>query len=312
MDTALVAVVILGALALFIVTRSVVIVPNEFAYVLERFGRFDRVLQPGVHVTMPFIARISARIPLAEQTLEVPAVTCTSQDGASATCGGFIVFRVVDPAAAIAQVTDFRSAVVQLTSSAWANAVGTGAMLESPLAVRDAEGHIRAAAAAWGLEIVRALPLLKLSDEVMRQHETLVSQERDAQVAAWATERRQPLGPDGRPTPEQGKAFAEWLALEVRAHSREIEAAQREYEAANAKREAFETPVVSAPAQFATASAPVQFATARTSIAPGALGTVEAGGREWTARNLSAVEVARGFRCVVERQDGETLLVRAL
>lgn len=302
MDTSALPIVILSLLTLFIVTRSVVIVPNGFAYVLERFGRFDRVLQPGVHVRMPFIARVAARIPLTEQSLDVPAVACTTQDGTSVTCGGSVVFRVVDPAV-VSRVADVRSAVVQLASRAWADVVSASTEMTSVLAVRGAESQMRASAKALGVDMVKALPVVKLSDEAMRRLESDIARERDARIAAWATERRQPLGPDGRPTPQQFAAFDEWLALQHRSYSRELEAAQREYEAAAAAPAAVTAPTVAAPV-------PVQFATARFTIAPGALGIVEAGGRQWPARNLSAVEIAGGFRCVVERQDGETLLVR--
>jgi hypothetical protein len=56
----------------------------------------------------------------------------------------------------------------------------------------------------------------------------------------------------------------------------------------------------------------IRFAVASGTIAPGALGLVELDGTHWTARNLSASEIPRGFRCVVERQEGETLLVRCV
>jgi hypothetical protein len=47
-------------------------------------------------------------------------------------------------------------------------------------------------------------------------------------------------------------------------------------------------------------------------MAPGATGRVEADGREWPAQNVSTVEIASGFRCAVDRQEGDTLFVRAL
>ena len=56
----------------------------------------------------------------------------------------------------------------------------------------------------------------------------------------------------------------------------------------------------------------IRFAVASGTIAPGALGLVELDGAQWTARNLSASEIPRGFRCVVEGQEGEALLVRCV
>jgi len=225
-----IAAVVLAVVALALVLRSVVVVPNGFAYVLERLGRVDRVLRAGLHVAPPFLTRVSARIPLGQQTLDLPAAPCTTRDGAAATCGGSVVFRVVDPGLAVSAVADFRSALAQLISRAWADAVGASTLLDSVDAVRAAHREAQPTAARWGIEIVEAHPLLRPSDQAMRQLETLAAGERDAKVTAWLKDRNKVPGPDGRPTPEQFAAYREWLDLEVRIHQREIEAARKAFE----------------------------------------------------------------------------------
>lgn len=222
--------VVLAVVALGLVLRSVVVVPKGFAYVLERLGRMDRVLQEGFHVTPPFLTRVSARIPLDEQTLELPAAPCATSDGAAATCGGLVIFRVVDPGLALSAVADFRSALAQLISRAWVDAVGASTLLDAPDAVGAAHRKAQPAASSWGVEIIKALPVLRYSDQAMRQIETLAARERDTRVAAWLKDRNQRLGPDGRPTPEQFAAYDEWLALERRIHARELEAARKAFD----------------------------------------------------------------------------------
>jgi regulator of protease activity HflC (stomatin/prohibitin superfamily) len=296
----LLAAIFVAVVALLLTARSVVVVPRDQAVVVERLGRFDRVLTSGMHVLPPVLSSIRARVPLGEQRLDVAPVSCTTRDGAAATCRGSVTFRVVDAAAATYAVADYRSAVVQAASSAWSGAVAGSELIAAPAAVENAQSSVQGAVAPWGLQVTEVRPVLTLSDEAGRELAARAGAERDARIAAWARERGRPPAADGRPTAAQRAAYEEWMALEVRANQPEIEGARRAFEEAAAS-----------PA-FAPAAAALQFAVASSTIAPGELGSVEAGGRDWAARNVSATAIARGFRCAVERQEGDTLFVRAL
>jgi regulator of protease activity HflC (stomatin/prohibitin superfamily) len=217
------------AIMTLLVLRSIVFVPIGFAYVTERRGQ-RLVLQAGLHLSPPFLTRVSAKIPLTDQTVDVPAVACTTQDGAASTLGGAVVFKIVDPAKAVSNVADVRTEIVKLMSTTWTGAVAAHPLLEALMAVKEAHYPLKKTLAAWGVEIVKALPEMKLSDQAMQALEAQAAEERSARVAAWVTERKQRLGPDGRPTPEQVAAYGEWLALERRIHQKELEAAQRVYE----------------------------------------------------------------------------------
>jgi hypothetical protein len=250
---------------------------------------------------LPFISSVRARVPLGAQTVDIEPTPYVTRDNATATCGGSVTFQVIDVVRAATLVANYRDAVTQVAARTWSEAIAASDAVSAPLEVRTAHNRAEATLAAWGIKILEVRPLVTLSDDAMQRLEAQVGAERDARVAAWARERGQPLGPDGRPTAAQLGAYDEWIALEVRAHQREIDAARQAERAS--------TP----PAAFTAPAAPAfQFAVARGSIAPGALGIVEAGGRDWAARNLSATEIARGFRCAVERQEDETLFVRAI
>jgi hypothetical protein len=210
-----------------LVAASVVVVPNGQAYVVERLGRVAGVLQAGLHVVPPFLTRVAARVPLGEQTLDVPAAPCCTRDNATATCGGSVVVRVLDPALAASAVSDYRSASVQAVAQAWLRTVAASDLVEAAEAMGSAHRQAEAALAGWGVVIVRAQPLLRLSDEAMRRLEGLSAREREARVAEWATKRGQKLGPDGRPSASQRMAYDDWLAQERRAHQREIDAARK-------------------------------------------------------------------------------------
>jgi hypothetical protein len=142
-----------------------------------------------------------------------------------------------------------------------------------------------------------------MSDRARAALESQVAAERDERVARWVTSRGERPGRDGRPTDAQRSAYDEWIAAEGRANAREIEAA-RQLAAA--------PPPAPRASDEAPPGARLTVAVARSTMAPGSTGRVEADGREWPARNVSTAAIASGFRCAVERQEGDTLLVRAL
>lgn len=242
----------LAGVMVLVVARSVVYVPQGVAYVIERLGHFDRVIGPGLHVLPPFMYKVVDKMAIGVQKLEVPTLSLRTRDGVAVKLEGSARFEVSDPELAY-EAMEFRTALVQLVASEWMRAVQEGHGADVDEALRAAEPRIRAAAADWGLNVMRASPVLTIGDQPPEPVE--------APTATAAA----PIPP--RPT------------------------------------EVFPTLAPSDRMRFAVASG---------TIAPGALGLVEVDGTQRTARNLSATEIPRGFRCVVEGQEGETLLVRCL
>lgn len=218
---------VLLLVALIVVARSFVVVPARKAYVVEHLGRFDRVLTEGRHFITPFVSRVSVRIPLDEQSLEIPPTSQAMASGSEATAHGSITFYVADPALAITQVADYRAALATLVATEWRRAIGASDALTVIDRVRAAEATIAQTVKPWGLSVVDTQPLLTLAPEAMQGLEAQAAAERDARVLAWLAERRQRPGSDGRPTAEQHAAYREWLDLEVRVHADEIAEARR-------------------------------------------------------------------------------------
>jgi regulator of protease activity HflC (stomatin/prohibitin superfamily) len=299
----LIALVVVAALAL---SRTINVVPAGSSFVIERLGRVHRVAGPGLHILVPFVDRIAARVPTGDQTIEISAAPGATSDGAAVSCSGTVVVRVTDAGKASTEVNDYQQAVRDLVSRSWVSAVAAQELIAVLDAARGAEPEIRETVRRWGIEIVELTPRLVPDNAALDQLKQRANQERDVRVAAWLRERGQSPGPGGRPTAQQHTQYDEWIDLEVKASQREIEQARREAGEVSAA-----SAMASGPGGGPTRGA-LSVAVARGTIAPGALGLVEANGRDWTARNVSSVEIARGFRCAVERQEGETLLVRAL
>lgn len=226
----LIAIVMLVVIGLLVV-RSIVLVPRDAAYVVERLGRLDRVLTEGLHVVPVFMSRVTARVPTGHQVVDVPPTPCTTLDGHEVTCSGTVTFRVVDASAAVSNVADYRQALTEVAAQEFARAIVDVEAVAAPAAPSDALADLQAAAARFGLDVVSVEPRVTLSEQAEDALSSLVAAARDERVARWAAERGEPLGVDGRPTDEQRTAYDEWLALEVRIHAREIEAARRRAEA---------------------------------------------------------------------------------
>lgn len=213
---------VIGIIVLVVVARSLVVVPPCKAYVIERRGRFDRVPTGGTHVIPPLICRVSVRVPLDEQSIDIPAASHGLASGSEATVQGTVTFYVADPALAVTEVADYRQALATLVATDWRRAIAASDAITVVDQVRAAESSIAQAAAPWGLSIVATQPHLTLAPEAMQRLESRVAEERDARVLAWLAERRQRPGKDGRPTDGQREAYREWLDQELRVHADEI------------------------------------------------------------------------------------------
>ncbi len=93
MEIALILAVIAG---IFIV-RTFKIVPQQHAWVVERLGKYDRTLTPGLKFVVPFIERVAYKHSLKEVPLDVPSQVCITKDNTQLQVDGIIYFQITDP-----------------------------------------------------------------------------------------------------------------------------------------------------------------------------------------------------------------------
>lgn len=106
------------------VVRSIRLVPNRWAFVVERLGKYHVTMRAGFHAMLPFLDRVVAKLDLREDTIDVPPQECFTKDEVKVEVDGVMYISVVDPVKATYGVTDYRFAATQLAQTTTREVIG--------------------------------------------------------------------------------------------------------------------------------------------------------------------------------------------
>jgi len=154
--------ILLGLLLLFVfvlLAKTVRIVPQARAGIVERFGKYKQTLSAGLNIVVPFIDKVRYIIDLREQVVSFPPQPVITQDNLVVSIDTVIYFQVTDPIAATYEIANYIQAVEQLTMTTLRNIVG-GMDLEGTLTSRDEintrlRGVLDEATGKWGIRVNR-------------------------------------------------------------------------------------------------------------------------------------------------------------
>ncbi|MGH3427275.1 MAG: SPFH domain-containing protein [Mycobacteriales bacterium] len=181
-------VVVLVALA-----KSVRIVPQARAAVVERLGRYYRTLVPGLTVVVPFVDKVGRMIDLREQVVSFPPQPVITEDNLVVNIDTVIYFQVTDPRAASYEISNYIQAIEQLTVTTLRNVIGS-MDLEETLTSRDQingqlRGQLDDATGKWGIRINRVeLKAIDPPASIQDSMEKQMRAERDRRAAILTAE----------------------------------------------------------------------------------------------------------------------------
>lgn len=174
----LIALVVIAIIVVIILVRSIKIVPQAQAAVVERLGRYSRTLSPGLALLIPFVDRVRATIDLREQVISFPPQPVITADNLQVGIDTVVYFQVTDPRLAVYGIANYIHGMEQLTTTTLRNVVG-GLSLEGALTGRDGiNSQLRTVldgtTGPWGLRVARVEikaiePPLSIQDSMERQ-----------------------------------------------------------------------------------------------------------------------------------------------
>src|SRR5919109_5493874 len=193
---AVIPLIVLGVVAvfvLFVLARTVRIVPQARAGVIERLGRYQRTLNPGLAVVVPFIDRLRPLIDLREQVVSFQPQPVITEDNLVVSIDTVLYFQVTDPKAATYEIANYIQAIEQLTVTTLRNVIG-GLDLEETLTSRDEvnqqlRGVLDEATGKWGIRVNRVeLKSVEPPVTIREAMEKQMRAERDRRAAILTAE----------------------------------------------------------------------------------------------------------------------------
>lgn len=151
--------ILLLALAVFIIIKTVRIVPQGFEWTLEEFGRYRKTLKPGLAFVIPFYQRISAKMDMRERVIDIPSQEVITKDNVMVTADAVVFIQVIDARMATYEVSFLENAIQNLCQTNVRTVVGS-MDLDEVLSNRDVINAkllhvIDQATDTWGTKVTR-------------------------------------------------------------------------------------------------------------------------------------------------------------
>jgi regulator of protease activity HflC (stomatin/prohibitin superfamily) len=182
-------------IALVFVFKTINVVPQQHAWVVERLGKYHATLAPGLNIVVPFIDRVAYKHILKEIPLDVPPQVCITRDNTQLQVDGILYFQVTDPMRASYGSSNYIQAITQLAQTTLRSVIGR-MELDKTFEERD---HINTtivnaideSAANWGVKVLRyEIKDLTPPAEILHAMQAQITAEREKRALIAASEGR--------------------------------------------------------------------------------------------------------------------------
>lgn len=195
LDISTLVLIVLVALVFVVVVKTIAIVPQQHAWVIERLGKYDRTLSPGAGFVIPFIERVAYKHSLKEIPLDVPSQVCITRDNTQLQVDAVLYFQVTDPMRASYGSSNYISAITQLAQTTLRSVIGK---MELDRTFEEREiinstivAALDEAALNWGVKVLRyEIKDLTPPAEILRAMQAQITAEREKRALIAASEGR--------------------------------------------------------------------------------------------------------------------------
>ncbi len=189
-----IALILLVIAAVFVV-RSIKVVPQQHAWVVERLGKYHATLTPGLNFLVPFVDRLAYQHSLKEIALDVPSQVCITKDNTQLTVDGILYFQVTDPMRASYGASNYVIAITQLAQTTLRSVIGRMELdktFEERNSINSAVVQaLDEAALNWGVKVLRyEIKDLTPPAEILRSMQAQITAEREKRALIAASEGR--------------------------------------------------------------------------------------------------------------------------
>lgn len=187
--------ILLLVIAVIFISRSVKVVPQQNAWVIERLGKYHGALAPGLNFIFPFIDKVAYKHSLKEIPLDVPSQVCITRDNTQLQVDGILYFQVTDPMRASYGSSNYIVAVTQLAQTTLRSVIGK-LELDKTFEERDiinaqVVSAIDEAALNWGVKVLRyEIKDLTPPKEILLAMQSQITAEREKRALIAASEGR--------------------------------------------------------------------------------------------------------------------------
>ncbi len=190
-----IALLILIAAVIFAI-KALKVVPQQHAWVIERLGRFQATLTPGLSIVVPFIDNVAYKHTLKEIPMDVPSQVCITRDNTQLQVDGILYFQVTDPKLASYGTSDYVFAITQLAQTTLRSVIGK-MELDKTFEERDdinraVVAALDEAALSWGVKVLRyEIKDLTPPKEILHAMQAQITAEREKRAVIATSEGKQ-------------------------------------------------------------------------------------------------------------------------
>lgn len=184
---------VIALLAIIVIAKTAVVVPQQSAFVVENLGRYSRTIQAGFHILIPFIERIAYKHTLKEEAMDIPEQVCITRDNVQVGVDGVLYLQVLEASKASYGIANYRFAIIQLAQTTLRSEIGKIELdrtFEERQAInQNVVAELDKASAPWGVKVLRyEIKNINPPKDVLQAMEKQMRAEREKRAVVLTSE----------------------------------------------------------------------------------------------------------------------------